>query len=260
MRSYALPLVLLCAACTSTPPPAAPVRPLSSAVQTTPASAPASRPAPTPPPTTLTVPFTATAIKCDGEPNEPAWNSAARTGSFLDTTTQHLVRPYSDTRLLADKNNLYLLLYAADEDVRVPLQKQHDKSFGDSDHFTVKIRRQNAPAITYVVEIAPNRTLYDAEVTAHTTSAHRSATDLRWSSHIMMGADLDGTLNDPKDEDEEWLIESALPLVSLHAKSGESLLMSIERCDTPKGGVRSCGAWGRDASGEPVGVVILPKG
>ena len=155
--------------------------------------------------------------------------------------------------MLADRHHLYLLLYAADEDVRVPIKPQPDQPLGALDHFTVQIRRAADPAVLYRLEIAPNRTLYDARITDDHADAH-------WASHLVLGADLDGTFNNPKDEDEEWLIESALPLASLQAKPGDELLIGIERCDTPKDGVHSCGAWGLDAKGAPVGIVWLPKG
>jgi len=203
-------------------------------------------PQPAPPPTELHPAFTTKAITCDGEPTEPEWNSAARTGSFLDERTHLLVRPYSDTRLLADSKNLYLLLYAADEDVRT--RAKGSGAFGVFDHFTVQIRNGD---ITYHLEIAPNRTTFATQ--------RVKGVDKPWAPHLQLGADIDGTLDNPKDEDEEWVIESALPLASLKAVPGAALRMSVERCDTPKSGVQSCGSWGLAVDGTPVGLVVLPS-
>jgi hypothetical protein len=201
----------------------------------------------------LVVPYTSNVIRCDGQPDESIWNSAARTGSFRDTKTGHLVRPYSDTRLLASNDTLYLLLYAADENIHEPPKPMVDQALADFDHFDIHLHRVAAPAVIYHLQIAPDGSLFDAR------SENGGAEDARWASHIQMGFDADGTANNASDEDEEWLVEAALPLRDIGAAPGETLLISVERCDTPKDGVHSCGAWGLDvASGAAAGAVILP--
>ena len=56
------------------------------------------------------------AIKLDGELDEPTWNAVATRGVFLGPDGK-LARPYSEIRLLADADKLYVALYAADEDI-----------------------------------------------------------------------------------------------------------------------------------------------
>src|SRR5690348_12431586 len=48
--------------------------------------------------------------------------------------------------------------------------------------------------------------------------------------------DRDGTLDQPNDFDEEWVVEAAVPRPS-------SPELSVTRCDTVKSGERRCGAW-----------------
>jgi hypothetical protein len=73
--------------------------------------------------------------------------------------------------------------------------------------------------------------------------------------------DLDGTTNDPSDEDEEWVVEAAIPLASLGlaARPGATLRLSLERCDVPKGSSRRCGVWGRDPRGAIIGLIELAE-
>ena len=52
--------------------------------------------------------------------------------------------------------------------------------------------------------------------------------------------DVDETIDDARDEDEEWVVELALPLAAL--PPGATAIHAA-RCDTPKDGVRRCGAW-----------------
>ena len=53
---------------------------------------------------------------------------------------------------------------------------------------------------------------------------------------------MDGTLNDTSDNDEEWLIELAIPLknLGLDGRAGESMGVRMRRCDTSKTGARTC--------------------
>ena len=54
-----------------------------------------------------------------------------------------------------------------------------------------------------------------------------------------------GRLNKSTDMDEEWVIEMALPFesIGLKGESGESIGLSLKRCDTPKKSDRVCAGW-----------------
>jgi hypothetical protein len=53
-----------------------------------------------------------------------------------------------------------------------------------------------------------------------------------------VGVDMDGTLNDASDLDEEWVVEARVPRAGL--PHGD-VPVHVRRCDTPKDGVRRCG-------------------
>ena len=51
--------------------------------------------------------------------------------------------------------------------------------------------------------------------------------------------DVDGTIDQPTDDDEEWVIELALPRAGLP----EPVPIEASRCDTPKDGQPRCSRW-----------------
>jgi hypothetical protein len=148
-------------------------------------------------------------IKIDGELDEPAWNARAHRGVFLDDTG-HQARPYSEIRLLAGEHDLYVAVYAADEDIRA------------ADSFQLQL---GALAVT----VHPD-----------------GATEPK----LAAAADVDGTVDKPSDDDEEWIVEFAVP----YAQLGDATAFSAKRCDTPKDGKPRCGQWS-----EALRVSALPR-
>ena len=69
--------------------------------------------------------------------------------------------------------------------------------------------------------------------------------DYTWKACIA-SPERDGTLNDPRDTDEEWVIEMAVPFEALgmQGEAGETIGLALRRCDTPKGSSRVCRSWG----------------
>jgi hypothetical protein len=152
-------------------------------------------------PVELNVPAAKQAIVIDGELDEKAWPGAARSGPFRDGARQ--AAPYSDARFLADAKNLYLVLYAADENIQ-----------SATDAFDVQLGRMS-------LRLGPRP---------------------RPPAGIVVAVDTDGTIDDPSDDDEEWVIEAAIPLAMLGVAPGDKLDVRLRRCDTPKDGIERCGA------------------
>jgi hypothetical protein len=163
----------------------------------------------------LHVPKLAGPIALDGETDDRGWQAVARTDSFL-TMRGEPARPYSDARFTWGDGKLWVLLYAADEDIR-----------SDTDSFHLEIAG-------HAFDVNPL-----GKVSGGAEAAH----------------DLDGTIDDPKDDDEEWVIELGIPYATLgiEGKPGERLAFSAHRCDTPKGSNRTCAQIGE---GKPVVLVL----
>jgi len=154
----------------------------------------------------IAVPETPTPIRCDGEMDEAAWRSPARTGAFLDERG-NAAAPYSEARFVRDAEHLYVGLYAADQDIR-----------SDRDAFVLKLG-------TTTYEITPR-----GEVRPPVTG-------------LAIGTDADGTVDDGSDDDEEWAIEAAFPLAAVPVAPDGTVDVELGRCDVPHDGIRRCGSW-----------------
>ncbi len=201
-------------------------------------SVPASRPpaaAPTATETKLRVPRIAAAPKLDGELTDDAWHADVRTHAFVDAGGQE-ARPFSEAHFLADAGTLYLGLYAADQDIE------------PSDAFHLSIRDPGDAAVSYALDISA------------TGAVTGTRAQQPWKSGLELAIDRDGTPGDARDEDEEWVVEAALPLAAIGAGSANAIALTVSRCDTPKGGARACGSWGAGPGGAIAGVLELePK-
>src|SRR6185437_6319824 len=70
--------------------------------------------------------------------------------------------------------------------------------------------------------------------------AHLTAAGTATPATVRMAVDRDGTLDDAHDEDEEWVVESAMPLDEL---GPPPIAIAAQRCDIVKTGERRCGHW-----------------
>jgi hypothetical protein len=195
----------------------------------------------------LRVPRASGPIALDGDTDDPGWQrDSARTGAFLRADGA-AARPHSEARFVWADGYLYVELYAADEDITA----RHDTPDGpvwsdDSFHlvFNDGVRERS-------FDLSANGTLTDGDRSAVPPSPGAARPfDYSWSSGAHVSHDVDGTPNVPGDDDEEWVIEMAIPLESIGLKGepGERTSLWMRRCDTPKSGERACGSWGEGAA------------
>jgi hypothetical protein len=186
------------------------------------------------PPARVVVPRIDSAPTLDGKLDEDVWiHRSARSGPFHDEATGGDAIPYSDARFLRDDRALYVALYAADEDLRAKVET-HDGPVWLDDAFDLRF---SAPG-------AADRWVIDVSVAGVVTDVHErtpGSRDPSWESGITLGVAIDETLNDSTDNDEEWVVESRIPLASL--PPGDELVLAVRRCDTPKGARRRCAVW-----------------
>jgi hypothetical protein len=194
--------------------------------------------------TALHVPRATVPPKIDGELDDVDWTRMpGRTGAFVgeDGTP---ARPFSEARVTWDETNLYVALYAADEDIRVA-KVPADGPLWTGDAFGLTITRSDG--WTGTIDVGPSGAITDG------ANARGVATDFSWQSRAVVATDIDGTLDDPSDRDEEWVVEMAIPFSSLGItpRHGERIGFSAKRCDRLAGKKRVCGSWGKP------GVLIL---
>jgi hypothetical protein len=196
----------------------------------------------------LHVPHAPGAILLDGDTDDKGWTGnppPARTHAFLAPNGAP-ARPFSEIRMVWGDGYLYLSLYAADEDIE-SRTADNDGPVWLDDAFRVVFTRGDTQ---YAIEVSPRAVVTDS------VRHGDGKWDYAWTAGVHVSKEADGTINDPKDKDEEWVIEMAVPLesIGLEGKPGESIGFTASRCDTLRTGGRSCGSWGE---GTPPGLVVL---
>jgi hypothetical protein len=143
-------------------------------------------------------------LKLDGELGEPDWSKRALRHVLSADGRQ--ARPYSEASFLHDSDYLYVGLYAADENIQ-------------SGEF------------------------FDVHIGALSFHANATGTVTPSIEGVKTSIDRDGTLDDPSNDDEEWVLELAIPLRATGAAPGTTFPIDVTRCDTPKDNIRRCGSW-----------------
>ena len=185
----------------------------------------------------------------DGQLIEPAWRRAPSSKAFVDATERGAVVPHTEVRLLWTARALFVAFYAADEDLR------HD----DWVSVTFRPRPGAAPWRWQLNATGELRCLTPAcvHVGGVTAAVH-----------------LDGTLDDARDDDEEWTGELVFPFAALGTRAPGRrdlrLMLGFARRDRPKMGREHlvvwsppCGHW-KDGvvqfgqSGTGIGKKVLP--
>jgi hypothetical protein len=199
----------------------------------------------------LRVPHVPGAITLDGDTDDPGWLRApgpARTGAYVLPNGKAAI-PYSETRLVWGDGYLYLALYASDEDIESRAD-QPDGPVRLDDAFRLVFSR---PGVEYEIDVSPRAVIADS------IRREGGEWDSTWNSGSHASKEMDGTVNNPKDRDEEWAIELAIPLESLGLKGepGEIIGMSLSRCDTLHGAPAVCAGWGVGSAEQGRGTIVL---
>jgi hypothetical protein len=195
-------------------------------------------------PRTLKVPRTTRWLVPSGHFDVGFWGSAVNTHTLLDAQGKGAV-PVSEARFLWGDGQLYVAFYAGDLDLEVR-QKAHDGPLWQDDSVTLSFFTEDQKK--RMISASPTGVLADAICPSDAKNWGDSRCDVRWESHARIGVDLDGTLNQLGDFDEEWNIQFAIPLRSLGAPAaaGTRLSFTLNRCDIAFDGQRACGSWGTD--------------
>jgi hypothetical protein len=189
------------------------------------------------------------AINAETE-GKPVWNGeVGNTGNLKDGAGQGMV-PYTQAKVRWDDGNLYFMLYAGDLDLEGLITRPDVPLDGD-DSFRLEFE---SGAQVRVVAVSVRGAVYDA-ICDRTKEA--GACDTVWRSGAKVAVDTDGTLNHIGDNDEEWVVEMALPFAALgiaRPAPGLRIPVSIRRCEVGHDGVHACGGW---ATGTRRGELIL---
>jgi hypothetical protein len=180
-------------------------------------------------------------LTVDGEFEDEAWRTHAGTGAFVGEDGAPL-HPHSEARFTWDEESLYVLLYAADENIQAKRLNTDDRVWED-DSFHLLF---NDGTTEYALDVSARGVVADGRRRVGAVNADGSRPfDYVWASRARISSDVDGTYDDPSDDDEEWVLEMAIPLDSLGVSGdpNDRLAFMLRRCDTPKNSPRVCGTF-----------------
>jgi len=201
----------------------------------------------------LHVPRVPEPIRIDAEMDgKKVWESAAGSTLNLKDGAGKGMVPYTEVKVRWADGMLYLLLYAGDLDLEGNV-KEADGEVTKDDSFHLELGGPDD--LLRVVEVSVLGTVADALCSPSKnpsvpTDVRGRRCDRAWQSHAVVAVDRDGTVNHLGDNDEEWVVEMALPLATLgipDAGPGSRVPFAVRRCEVGAGGPGACGSWGMGA-------------
>jgi hypothetical protein len=156
--------------------------------------------------------------------------------------------PYTEAKVRWGDGTLYFLLYAGDLDLEGTVTAA-DGPVSKDDSFRLEI---GEPGAIRVIEVSVLGTVADS-----ICPGSGGPCDATWQSHAAVAVDRDGTLHQLGDNDEEWVVEMAVPFDALalpNARAGTRIPIAFRRCEVRRDGPHGCGGWG---TGTQRGELIL---
>lgn len=146
----------------------------------------------------------------DGRGDDQAWQQAQVVGmvdvSELDGS--RLPSRSTEVRMLWDEEKLYILFIAADPDVWSTLTERDDHLWNEE---VVELYADpDGDGENYMeIEVNPLNTIVDLLLSKPGRQGGQSY--FEWSPQYQTAVHVEGTLNDPSDQDQYWSMEMALP-------------------------------------------------
>lgn len=152
-------------------------------------------------------------IHFDGKADEADWLSAEWTNTFIEITGG--TKPYFDTRvkILWDDNFIYFYAELEEKHVWADIENRDEVIFYNND-FEIFMKPYEEASHYCEVEVNALGTVWDLLL----LNAYREGGPIvnDWNMDgIEIGIHVDGTLNNPNDEDSLWSVEIGLPWSSL---------------------------------------------
>ena len=156
--------------------------------------------------------LTSDPIEIDGRPDEPAWQQAPEIPLRFDGLGNPVSPTRASARFLWDGKDLFVAMTARDRDVGSTL-KGRDARLWEEDVLELFIKPLESSLLYYEFEFSPTNQIFDAYFVKRGTPLDQATP---WNSGLRVAVAVDGTLNNPEDDDRGWTVELALPLADLH--------------------------------------------
>ncbi len=160
-------------------------------------------------------------ISIDGKLDEADWQRVTGVNFYIPQTG---AKPLSNTegKILWDDKYLYVAFKAYDKDIW-GYQTMRDGPTCLEDVLEVFFKTDPSSEPYYNFEINALGTIYDAHMIKRDTECYMDGRWKHWNCEgINVGISIKGTLNNPYDVDEYWIMEVAIPFASLPTLNGKA--------------------------------------
>lgn len=173
-------------------------------------------------PPQYTIVKTEQAITIDGKDNETAWSKAPWTRQFNDIKTGKESASIAPTKAKMLWDDQYLYVYAVFPEKHIWASlKEHDSSVFHDHALEIFIDPDGSGQNYMEFQINALEAVWDLILTKPYRNGGKSISD--WDiKGLKKAVHIEGTLNDPSDEDSYWSIELALPFKSLMMGQGRA--------------------------------------
>lgn len=157
-------------------------------------------------------------IQVDGNIHDPAWRNAPWTSDFIDIEGHSKPRPKYRTRvkMLWDERYLYIAAELEEPDVKATLTQRDSVIFKDND-FEVFLKPLPETKSYYEFEINALNTGWDLFLPKPYNEDGQA--DNSWDiDGLKTAIAVQGTLNNPRDKDQGWTVEMAIPLTAFASR------------------------------------------
>jgi len=160
--------------------------------------------------------FTSETITIDGQLNETAWKKAPVLNFYVPPTGAKPLSP-TEGRVLWDHRFLYVGFKAYDKDIIGTFTRRDSPTFKE-DVLEIFLKPLESNECYYNFEINALGTVYDAMNTKSMSWKERQ----KWNCMgLRVKTTIHGTLNERKDQDQDWEMEAAIPWKDLSALKGK---------------------------------------
>ncbi|MGE5621045.1 MAG: carbohydrate-binding family 9-like protein [archaeon] len=153
------------------------------------------------------------AINIDGRLNEASWLKAPWTENFVDIKGSSGSTPWYRTRakMLWDDNNLYVAAELQEINISATM-KEHDTPLYLNNNFEIFIDPDGDTHNYAEIELNALNTTWDLLLLKPYRDIKLASLSSWEVKGLKTAVSLNGTLNNPSDEDSSWVIEAAIPL------------------------------------------------
>ena len=166
-------------------------------------------------------------IKVDGKLNESSWKNAETSNAFVDISGEGFPAPRHQTqvKMLWDEEYLYVGAELSEPHVWADI-KQHDEVVYYNNDFEIFIDPDGDAHNYFEIEVNALGTLFDLAIEKPYRAPTPTFVQFQWDCPGMkVATQVHGTLNNPKDEDQGWTAEFAIPRKAI-AQSFENYLQA----------------------------------